>query len=247
MHVPVDLVTIRPKTTVDDLAAYTCVIYPHAAILSEESAAVLKQYAQRGGTVVFGCRTGYKNKHGHCIMRPSPGSVADLCGVTVDEYTRISAGRKEPTVFWRLESESHGKLSSGAFNEILHVDSPTARVIAAYGPDAGYYSGQPVLVENSFGEGRACYFGGVFTEPLARALALHLGIPAPASDLVTVPSEVELAIREDDSGHRFLFLLNYSDSPKSVQVHSRTLDLISRERVGGEFVLGAYDVAVLRG
>jgi beta-galactosidase len=214
--------------------------------MTGETAALLAQYVQLGGTVVFGCRTGYKDIQGQCPMRPFPGPVADLCGVTVEEFTRILPNHKEPTLQWKIESENHGKLGSGPFNDVLKVESASARVIAAYGQDAGHYAGKPALVENAVGAGRACYFGGVFTEPVARAIALHLGLPTPAADVVTVPPDVELAIRENESGARFLFLLNYAETAKSVVVHTRAIDLITGQPAIGELSLGAYGVAVLR-
>ena len=170
-----------------------------------------------------------------------------LCGVNVDDFTRIGARHKEPALTWLVETESHGKLSSGPFNEMLRVESDQARVLAAFGQDAGYYAGKPALVENIWGRGRACYLGGVFTTSTARALALHLGLNPAASDLVALPPDVEIAIRERSSGERLVFLLNYAEAARTIEVHARTVDLLTGNPVSGELTLGAFGVAVLKG
>ena len=46
------------------------VIYPHPVILSEKRAALLAEYVADGGTLIVGCRSGYKDLSGKCVMLP---------------------------------------------------------------------------------------------------------------------------------------------------------------------------------
>ena len=72
---------------VSALSRYAVVFYPHAAILTDETAALLEAYCRAGRHPGFGARTGYKDEFGRCPMRPMPGPAAELCGVTVGEYS----------------------------------------------------------------------------------------------------------------------------------------------------------------
>lgn len=243
-HVPTDIVYLRPETTAEKLSRYRCLIYSHPAILTEEAAALLKDYVSAGGVVVFGCRTGYKDSRGHCPMRPMPGPVADLCGVEVEDFTRTSPALPEPSIEWSGAGET---LGSGAFNDILKVHGSQAKVLATYGADAAYYAGAPALVENPWGRGRALYFGGVFTDATANAVADHLGLSSPVADLLTLPRDVELAIREHAGGSRFIFLLNYADTPQPIGLSRPLQDILSGEKRDKQAELPPYGVMILRG
>ncbi len=251
-HVPADMVYLRPGvTTAADLARYRCLVYPHATILTDETASVLKEYVAAGGTLIFGCRTGYKNENGHCPMRPFPGAVADLCGVTVEDFTRIGPHETAPALRWEAMAGA-APLSTGAFNDILHIESDaTARVLATYADPEGntgacYYVGKPALIENGWGTGRAITFGGVFTVSVARALLRHLEIASPLEGRVSLPPDVELAVREQPDGGRFAFLLNYAATPQTITVHQPATNLLSGDTLQGAVVLPPYDVLVLR-
>jgi beta-galactosidase len=246
-HVPGDMLYLRPGiTTLADLSRYRCLVYPHPTILTDETAALLKEYVAQGGNLVFGCRTGYKNEHGHCyLMRPFPGPVADLCGVTVEDFTRIGQWQHEPTIHWD-GAEVSGTMTSGPFCDILHPESEETAVIATYGRDAGYFAGKPALVQNRWGEGYAFYFGGVFTDLTAHALIRHIDLPCPAAtDTLKVPAPVEVAVREKESGESFVFLLNYSDAPQTVEVREARTNLLTGKSVLGVVMLAPYEVAVL--
>ena len=241
-HIPVDMLSLRPDTTGDDLARYRCLVYPHPAILTEETAALLKEYAAQGGTVIFGCRTGYKDRDGHCPMRPFPGVVADLCGVTVEDFTRIGPHETEPTLRW---AGVEGPLFSGPFSDILQVHGAGTRILATYSDDAGWYAGKPALTENPWGAGRAFYYGGVFMVPLVRALLRHLELVSPVARRLTLPRPVELAIRERD-GAALAFLLNYSGKPQTITAHEPLTDLLTGETINGGTLLPPYGVRLLR-
>jgi len=242
-HVPSDFLTIDAQTVVADLQRYHTLIYPHPTILTEEIASVLKEYVAAGGRLVFGCRTGYKDSRGHCVMRPMPGPVSDLCGAEVEEFTRIAANDPEPSIAW--EGHESGPLPSGPFNDILRTVGEGSRVLATYGEDAGYYAGQPALVENTWGQGTALMFGGAFTVSMAHAVADHLGLTCPFADLVTLPRDIELAVRRRVDGTSLVFLLNYSGDPQEVSIHVEAADLLSGLTMSGDQVLPPYGVVAL--
>lgn len=236
-HVPVDFMYLGDQTAAEDLAKYHCLVYPHPAMLTEATGAVLKAYVDAGGTMVFGCRSGYKDENGHCPMRAYPGPIADLCGVTVEEFGRVWPGQS-PTVYFM----DAGTQPSGPFIELLKPAGST--VVARFGEGSGHYASFPALVWNAWGHGSAYYFGGVFTQGTAAALAGRIGLEAACPDLFDLPPDVELAIREAD-GRRFIFLLNYSGAPQWVTFKKPAIDVLTDTELQGSEEIEAYGVWVL--
>ncbi len=238
-HIPVDALYLRATTALHDLSQYDVLVYPHAAIMTDGTAALLTEYVQGGGTIIFGCRTGYKDVTGQCYMRPLPGPVAELCGVTVEDFTRIEPVERAPCLRWRDEDESI--MTADGFNDILQVATPDADVLAEYAE--GYYAGAPALVRNTVGNGSAYYYGAVFNVDSAQALLRHMGLASPVGDWLELPRPVELCIRERAAtGERIIFLLNYSDAEQTIMLQKAVTDLLVEEQVQGEMVLPPYGV-----
>jgi beta-galactosidase len=241
-HIPVDAMYLRSATTLEDLAQYRVLVYPHPAILTDATAALLTEYVRQGGTIVFGARTGYKDSTGQCYMRPFPGPVAELCGVIVADFTRIGPNESAPTLRWR---DAEGPTSAAeAFNDILQIEAISAEVLAEYA--GGYYAGAPALVRNTVGNGSAYYYGAVFTAEVAAALISRLGLASPIADWLDLPQPVELCIRKcAETGEQLIFLLNYSDASQTIILHKDTTDVLTGTPVQGPVVLAPFDVRIL--
>ncbi|WP_169087829.1 beta-galactosidase [Paenibacillus sp. PL91] len=249
-HIPTDTLYVRSGTTsrgttsggttIEDLRRYKVLVYPHPAIMRDETAALLEQYTREGGIVIFGCRTGYKNEHGHCYMRPFPGAAAGLCGISVEEFTMVKGTRAATSMKWSGGSEA--LTGADSFNDILCVESDSVEVVAHYASD--YYAGKPAVTKNSFGKGQAWYFGAVFNEASAAQMIEQLGLVSPAASWLTLPHEVELAIREDEAGPLH-FLLNYSEQPATITLSEEKTDLLTGNRLSGTVTLEGYGVVVL--
>ncbi|THF80354.1 beta-galactosidase [Cohnella fermenti] len=112
-HIAVDSLTLTERTTLDELRRYKALVYPHPAILTEQTAELLRAYAEAGGAVLFGARTGYKDERGHCRMLPMPGFAASLCGVTVEDFTMVNGIAKAPALRWTAEAEDADKMAGG--------------------------------------------------------------------------------------------------------------------------------------
>ena len=89
-HTPLDFVYLTEQTTAKALAQYDLIFYPHASILTPARMAVLEQYVENGGTLVMGCRTGYKDLNGRCVMDCLPGLAAKLTGTDIPEYSFVA-------------------------------------------------------------------------------------------------------------------------------------------------------------
>ena len=175
-------------------------------------------------------------------MRPFPGPVADLCGITVADFTRIGPHESAPTLHWR---DADGPaVVADAFNDILHVESTNAEVLAEYA--GGYYAGAPALVRNNVGNGSAYYYGAVFNVDAATALIDRLGLVSPVGAWLELPQPVELVIRaHSQSAERLIFLLNYNAVDQTITLHKDATDALSGAQVRGTFLLEPFGVRIL--
>ncbi len=236
-HTPCDFLYLWQKSSLQELAAYDVLIYPHATILTEETAGLLKKYVEQGGTLVFGARTGYKDEYGRCPMRPMAGYAGELCGVRIADYTFLGPYDEKQTAVW------NGKeIDAPFFNDVLEVTAPEAKVEASF--TSNYYQGSPALVSRKIGRGTAYYFGAGFSMETAKAFLTELGIGAPYSDCLTIPPQCELAVRKK-GGQEYFFVLNYKEYPCTVELKQPMKDILSgRERSGAQ-ELPPYGVMVL--
>ena len=240
-HVPMDYLYLRnsstKKTSVEDLCKYKLLIYPHATILTEETAILLKEYVEQGGTLIMGARTGYKDEFGRCPMRPMPGFAAEICGVRVTDYTHLGPG--EEAVFAEWDGE---EIEAPIFNDILEARDG-AKTLAAF--KGNYYDGAPALVENKIGRGTAYYFGAGFSTSTATVFLSKLGFAKPYGSMFEIPEQAELAVRSKDNTD-YYFVLNYMPYTIELNVRIPMEDVISGTICNGKCKIDKYGVLVLK-
>lgn len=233
-HIPCDLVNINDDTSPDELKKYKLLVYPHPTILTKERADILKAYAENGGTVIFGCRTGYKDINGICPMMQMPGYAAELCGAVVEEFTFISPYDSAPHV-----TIGGNRVQAVCFNDVLSVTD--GEEIAVF--EDSYYKGKPALVCKKHGGGRFYYFGAAFSEDAARALIALCGLRAPMNldEKIALPEDIELAIRGDS-----IFLLNYDDEVKTIKCSASFKNTLDGRIFENEIVIQPFGSVVLK-
>lgn len=236
-HTPCDFLYLHEETSLDTLCRYDLLIYPHAVILTQQTAELLQQYVERGGVLIMGCRTGYKDEYGRCPMRPMPGFAADLCGVKVIDYTFLGPYDDMEKAVWGTEI-----LEAPIFNDVLSAQGADAKVEAVY--DGNYYDGKPALVSKKIGKGTAYYFGGAFSRQTAGALLKKLGFASPHENILKLPEECELAVRQKN-GNQYYFVLNYKEYPVDITLKKQMKDILTGEKITGQFTVKPYGVLVL--
>ena len=237
-HTPLDYVTITESTESADLAKYDVLFYPHALILTQKTADLLKAYAEQGGTLIIGARTGMKDLTGQCVMMPMPGLLMPLTGTDVAEFTLIGPADEPQTMDW------NGKvLPTGVFSDILHVSGESTKVLAMYGTD--FYKGRPALVENPCGKGRVLHFGGTFTRENVTAFLEYTGTISPCREIIDLPECCELAVRIKD-GTTYCFVLNYAAQKAAVGLKHPMADMDTGRTVSGVIRLSPYETKVYK-
>ena len=238
-HIPNDILYLRKNTTLEELTQYDILVYPHPAIMRDETASLLDDYVQQGGKLIFGCRTGYKDERGQCYMRPFPGAASDLCGISVEEFTMVKGNRPPTSIRW---GQSEALTGADSFNDILHVESDSVQVMGTYASD--YYAGKPAVTRNHRGKGEVWYYGAVFNEQASSQIIEHLGLRSPAADWLELPAGVELQIRENQTS-KYYFLLNYNEEPATLTLSEDKVDLLSGVSISGTHTLEGFGVLVL--
>ena len=238
-HTPMDYVYLRENTTAEDLKKYQVIFYPHPVIVNPQRAAILEEYVEAGGCLVLGCRSGYKDMTGKCVMDRLPGLLAKISGTDIPEYTRVNPDDEPVYIDW-----DGIRLEAAVFNDQLEPLTADAQVLGRY--ENCYYAGAPGLICNALGEGKVYYFGAAFTEETARVFLEKLGAASPYADVLELPRECELAVREKD-GRKYYFVLNYKKTPVKIQVKEALVDLYTGETVSGQVELEAFGTRVYRG
>lgn len=238
-HTPMDYVYLREDTTAEDLKKYQVIFYPHPVIVNQQRAAILEEYVEDGGCLVLGCRSGYKDMTGKCVMDRLPGLLAKISGTDIPEYTRVNPDDEPVYIDW-----DGIRLEAAVFNDQLEPLTADAQVLGRY--ENCYYAGAPGLICNALGAGKVYYFGAAFTEETARVFLEKLGAASPYADVLELPRECELAVREKD-GRKYYFVLNYKKTPVKIQVKEALVDLYTGETVSGQVELEAFGTKVYRG
>lgn len=234
-HTPYNIVFLTPDTTLADLAEYPVLIYPHPVLMDEQRAALLKDYTAQGGTLIIGCRAGYKDMSGKCVMLPQPGLLQELTGTDIRDFTFTSPNEDKSFALW-----GEKRIETPVFNDILTPLAGT-KVLARYG--SSYYAGEAAVTENAFGKGRAIHIGSTFTRKNVRHLLDYAGVLEPFRNYVEAPADVELVMREKEGRH-FLFCLNYLPEQQQITLKQASVLLYTGETVIGTVSLPAFGTAV---
>jgi beta-galactosidase len=234
-HTPMDYVYLTETVTVDTLKKYPVLLYPHAVIMTKERAGLLEEYVASGGTLVLGCRAGYKDQSGKCPMTKLPGLLRRLSGADVIDYTFVAPDDDSTAVDWEGTM-----IAAPVFNDILEP-LENAKVVGIY--TNNYYAGKGALIYNEYGKGKVYSFGGAFNRETAGAFLKKLAIAEPYRDIIELPESCELAIRRKED-NRYLFILNYAKQTAALNFKKEVQDLYTQKPVIGAVELPAYGTGV---
>ena len=229
-HVPYNVLYIRDDTTVEELRMYKLLVYPHPVLMDNKKLLLLNEYVQQGGILLIGCRAGYKDVNGHCVMLPQPGLLQNLTGSDVKDFTFTSPA--EEPVMIELCGE---KLEAPVYNDILEPIGE-ARVLATY--SNSYYRGKAAAIEKMTGKGKTIHIGCAFSRDNFRSILNYTKVINPFFEYVETKADVELVMRSKE-GRRYIFVLNYQ--PNDVEIClKKTMHLLydGQEKQGIQIIAG---------
>ena len=186
---------------------------------------------------MIGCRSGYKDMNGKCVMLPQPGLLAELTGTDVRDFTFTSPA--EATVFAEFGDK---KIPMPVFNDIITPLEGT-KTLAVYGNN--YYEGTPALTCHAVGKGQVLHLGATFNRENTEDLFDYLKIKEPFKEYIEAPETAEVIMREKD-GQKYLFVLNYEAEKIEYTLQKPMLALYDKSEASGNCTLPAFGTAVYR-
>ena len=224
----------------DDLSQYKLVIVPSMHMISGGQADRLKLYVHNGGVLIGTCNTGLVDEHHITPTCGYPYEMTDLFGLEVQEFDALPQGE-----------ENHLHFKGGFTTSNLHParlwcdiiePQPGCQVLAHYSKD--FYTGKPAITMNEFGAGKAIYIGTVSHQSFYFDLVNWVRQLCGLFPLIKVPDSVEVSMRQKD-GVRVYFLLNHQHSHVRIQILKPMHNLLTNERISGNYDLEAHGVLVL--
>ena len=103
-HTPIDYVYLTGNMSFERLSKYDLLIYPHMTIVNPKHLEPIREFVKNGGKLIIGCRSGYKDITGRCVMEKLPGMLTELTGCDIPEYTYIAPDTENVTINWDDEN-----------------------------------------------------------------------------------------------------------------------------------------------
>ncbi|MFI6935884.1 beta-galactosidase [Streptomyces sp. NPDC050287] len=197
-------------------------------------------YAEAGGHLVLGPRTGYADHEARARQEPAPGRLTGAAGVTYDEFSNLAADIP-------VRSTPGGPLDlPEAATATRWADGLTvtdAEVLVTY--DHPHFGRWPAVTTRRHGAGRVTCVGTVPGHGLAQALATWLA-PASRSTWRDLPASVTVTSGTSPDGRRVHIVHNWSWEPASVPAPVDLTDALAGTPLpaGAALDLGAWDVRV---
>jgi beta-galactosidase len=222
-----------------DLSKYKLVFAPTLALMDEGLAGRLKQFVAQGGTLIMSAHSAIKDRDNAFTGAAIPIGLTNVFGVELDSfqtYQPLSGNRNS------VSFEDGSVVPVSVFAEVL--EPVGARVIARWPRD--YLKDSPAATEQSFGQGKAVYFGSLFNLDAARYLIKRYGGEMGLRPLLAdAPEQVEVTCRTKGATD-FYFLLNHGDSPATVNVGAGFHDVLTGKDSTGTLTLPPFGYQVLK-
>ena len=229
MGIVVDLV--HPE---DDLSPYKVVIAPNLMLISEKIAGSLSDYTASGGLVIFNIRSGQRDMHNAMTDKTWPGLLRKLCGVTIDEFEAFPPGKGNKVLYKDRE------YPASWWADIITAE--TACTEAVYTEQ--FYQGKAAITVNTFGKGRAVYFGAAGCADLVadylRALLLGAGLQP-----LCLPDRTFVIERKNKTAS-FTFILNMGEVPQELDPGIRGTDILAGREVAGSITIEPLEILIVQ-
>lgn len=203
----------------DLVAAYPTLVAASVYVADDEVLEALRCYAEAGGHLILGPRTGYGDGSGRVRREVAPARLAGAAGVSYEEYSNLV--RPLPVT----SSDPGFALSAGAAGTqwVENLEPDSARVLATYA-DNELGLGAAVTTQ-TFGRGRISYVGTIPNPCLARSVA-SWAMPTTAKTEWKA-SESVTVLTGSSPAQSLTFLSNWSNEPAEAIAPSPLRDVLA--------------------
>lgn len=216
---------------------YKLLFIPGVAVMDKETADKIRNYVEKGGTVIMTSNSALVNKNGQVFATRHPGYLSDVFGIRVASFEDTESLNElscKSLTGKRMEINYKGKELNCETERFDVVESKGAQVIGnIISLDKQY----PIVTLNKYGKGQAIYVGISANEsvlnPLLEDIISELSIERGPN----VPNGV--MAREIDKKH-FLYL-NVTGDSKVIQTGSRSHSIIFNRDYEDKFSIPPYE------
>ena len=236
--IPVDIIDSEK-----DLSKYKVIVAPMLYMIRPGVGEAIEKFVQEGGSFVATYWTGIVDENDLTFLTGFPGPLRKTLGIWSEEIDSLYDD--EVRTIEMIGNNALGM--SGEFDarelcDLIHLEG--AQALAVYKDD--FFAGRPALTVNEFGKGKAYYIASrnnhAFHQNFYQRLANELSLKK-ALDTV-LPKGISAHVRTDGD-KEFIFVMNFTDESKQVQLNEELVDLLTDEKITGTLELGSYDVKVL--
>ncbi len=199
-----------------DLSRYSILLAPSVFLADKALAQRLTAFIARGGSLLLGVRSGFKDTCNVVTDQPLPGALRELAGVTVSQWHALPPRINYPLQSKILSISSKAKLWAEALEPIPGTD-----ILASY--ESPPFAGQAAITQKSHGKGQVIYCG-IFPE-LEQAVALvrHL-VAVQAIPTLDVPAGLNVLHRGDE-----LLAMNFTEEALTLTTKTGTYCVAARD------------------
>ena len=215
-------------------ARYPVLIVAAFYTAADEELDFLIDYAQAGGHLVVGPRTGYGDREGRARTERAPARITDAAGVWYEEMTTLPS-----------PMPVHGSLRGAATGFAEGLVASDAEVLASYQhPHLGRWA---AITTKPAGAGRVTVVGTVPAQSLAADLVRWL-VPHAVGGWTTDDSVTVSTSTDTSAATRLHVLHNWSWDEATASPSCTMSDILSGERhpPGEKITLRAWDVRLFR-
>jgi beta-galactosidase len=206
-NLPVEVLSSR-ELAGQDLQKYKLIVLPYPLMMTNDEAAALKTYVEKGGHLFVEARPGWVNEDGHAESAVPGFGWTEMLGVRESSIDPA----KQVEVKWGAK-----EFTGTSFEEHFSVLDEKAQMLAKFA------DGTAASYEHAYGKGSAILLGtfaGQWNEakpvamhPLGGILAKWAGLKEPE---LKAPALVELREMDGENG-RFVFLFNHGEKAAEVE------------------------------
>lgn len=237
--IPIDIINEE-----HDFSSYRVLVAPMLYMVRPGVAQRIEKFVSDGGTFVLTYWSGITNENDLCFLGGFPGPLRKVTGIFSEEIDSLYDSDENSIVMSdKNELGINGSFKITDFCDLIHAE--TADVIGTYGAD--FYKGRPALTVNRFGKGKAYYmaargnndflneFYGSIADSLELRRALDTELPLGVTAQVRTDGETE-----------FVFLMNFSDTERTVNIVENYRDMLNDKPLTGNIVLPGYGLKIMR-
>ena len=223
------------------LDRYRMIVSPGLQMVSDELAASLINYVQRGGILVLNAKAGTLRMDGRLRPLPAPGVFGESSGMQVTRYSSMRGVTNDYAV--TLGKERDAYKVENLMEEIHPQGAEVLGEFSGHGMER-----KPAVTINRHGKGYLVYIGAeIEDQRFYDALFTLLGKRFQIAPILNAPNEVEVVSRHV-AETEYLFLLNLSGKERSVLLPQEILQsgkILLGQRKSEAILLPPYDVAIL--